>query len=269
MATLDVDPVPLIFRGGDDLALYRNEYDLGWWKFYFVEALPETKVIIVPLQRSDAVSNTMRDIVLSSPSTENVEAKTYFGFGCNGTAVYFADWERSEFVNSIIPAYESYEDYVMNDCSLDSMPTQFRDAVLVTVSETYQQVDGILVMPVSDGIGYVYLNTSQPSDFQVYKSRMDLASLIFGGRKTFEHMNGKFAKELDTAADLKIREIGIISTRMQSRCITAYGALEKSLQELKVMDKSQISDRMSMESLSEKMKETKEEFDLIQSIGCD
>jgi hypothetical protein len=60
---------PLFLSPGKRLFIYRNELDLGWWKFRFIEAMPRTRIFFNPRSASPEAWELVRSIVLVLPDS--------------------------------------------------------------------------------------------------------------------------------------------------------------------------------------------------------
>jgi len=218
VASVDMDPVPLFLVPGKGLSIYRNEYDLGWWKFYYIEAMPETGILFVPLGAKERMLPLIGNITRFLPSTENTKAKTKFGIGCNGTEFWFG-WERYKFTEAIMPRMLT-ADLELNLCeNVD----YFRDKGfrLVTLSEDLKDAD-FVVKPLDEDIGYVYIRNEEGYAEFMYKNGLDIAALLLGGKGLYDYTNEKFLSELEVATDVSTRESGILMTDagLNQRCGT-------------------------------------------------
>jgi hypothetical protein len=267
ISPLNLDPVPTLFVPGEIISVHRGEYDLGWWKFYFIEALPEMKIIFSPLNNSDVVWNTIGAIVEYFPSTENVNTKVRFGSCCNKTSYFFLlDWERENFlyILPILPK-ELSESYGC-EFTVCQLP---EDYTRVAISEDFVETNVTLIVPIDNHTGFVYLNTSNSSEKYFYKNPMDIVSLILGGRKFYDYMNKKFLKELGIASDLKRREVELLIPKVGSTCGILYSELSDSLLSIKLLTGKDYNHQVEMIKLNERIGESFERYNLLESEGCE
>jgi len=268
---VNIDPVTLLLVPGKTISIHREEYDIGWWRFRFVYALPETRILFAPLDtaesRSDLVWNSVGNITRYLPSTENTETKVRFGVGCNDTGdrqtYFFLDWEGDYFIRTVL-TYLLLEGYEFVPCR------GMEGYRIVTVSET--PVDaGFQVVPFDSEIGYVYVNymNESPGSY-LYKNPLDIISVLLGGEKFYDYLNGKFLKELSVASSLASREANLLRTKsnrqecdpIHSRFVQILGSLRNGIDEWDYRDED------DMRELSLRIRQSSETYEELEEMGC-
>lgn len=231
IAMVNMEPVPLLLLPARKLSLHRNEYDLGWWKFYFIEAMPDYSVIFVPLGDRARAMPVVGNITRFLPSSESAAAKVKFGFGCSGSEFWFG-WERYRFTEAIMPRMLT-DDTELATCE-NAEYFRSRNFTIVTVSEEMKDVD-FLVQPVDDDLGYVYIRSDDGYDKYIYKNGLDVAALLLGGKEFYEYVNQKLLGEMEVAADISVNEAAILTTdaEMNRRCGTSLAEFTGILNSLK------------------------------------
>jgi len=265
VTSVNLDPVPTLFVPGEKISIYRNEYNLGWWKFYFVQALPETKIVFVPLVRSEAVWNTMGNITRYFPSTDNTNTKVLFGIGCNDTGgqpiFFFLRWERDYFTRMVLPYFFDNE--------YEFVPCMEKEGYrMITISETPIDAD-FQVVPIDNEMGYVYVNDTLGGPQQyLYKNPLDIVSLFLGGEKLYDYENRKFMKELSVASDLASRESSLLIMKANNpEC--NYSKFVQRLGSLKgIIENGDYTNEDNMRELNIKVKESVEVYKELEEMGC-
>ncbi len=267
VTSINLDPVPTFLVPGETISIHRSEYDTGWWKFYFVHALPETKVVFVPLGRSEVVWNTVGNITKYFPSTENTNVKVLFGIGCNDTGgepfFFFSKWERDYFMRTVLPWLYTNE-YEFTLCG------KRKGYRMITVSETPIGSD-FQVVPIDNEMGYVYINTTEQGwQWHLYKNPIDIVALFFGGKKMYDYTNEKFLKELSIASDLASRESSLLRSKSTNPyCDSVYQKFVQVLGSLRnKIDNGDYTNEDDMRELTRKIKESIEAYRLLEEMGC-
>jgi hypothetical protein len=216
---VDTSPMPVLIVQGEKLSVNRVEYDVGWWKFYMVEALPETKIIFVPLNGDERSWSLIRNVTTMLPSTENTNVKTMVGVGCNSSEFWFG-WERGRFLDSILPRLSTQE-LGLNLCG-NTAYFKEKGFMLVTVSGKPEDAD-FVVIPSDEGIGAVMIRNGDAQDKYVYKNGLDIVALLLGGASYYNYTNHKFLGELEVAIDVSSREYALLMSDpgFNKRCGTA------------------------------------------------
>lgn len=235
IAFVDTSPIPVILVPGEKLSVHRLEYDTGWWKFYFIESLPETSVIFVPLDQSEKGWSVIGNVTKMLPSTENTNTKIKLGVGCNNTEFWFG-WERNRFMDTILPRLAT-SDMVLNRCeNVEYFREKGFRIITISDSDNREGAD-FVVSPVDDDIGYVYINKSDEYEKYIYKNGLDIVALMFGGDKLYNYTNSKFLKELEVAIDVYSEEYNVLSAdaAFNARCGAASAGFVGTLSSIKDM----------------------------------
>jgi len=210
--------VPTLLIPGDDVVVYRDSVNLGWWEFYFVEALGNTAVIFVPLDDSDDAIGLIRKIVDSMPSTEYVQGeapKVTFGL-CGGGTLYYDDLcggrcEKDGF-NELLNNGIGSVSQLFSACTA-GLPANSR---LVTVSGSCNSEDyssGVCIeMPGSSGTAEAHIKGS--GETYLCKNVLDLLALITGGDEQTVH--GFRGSNYYTYVNDMFREQVLIAAQMMS-----------------------------------------------------
>ncbi|MBN2043271.1 MAG: hypothetical protein JW754_05720 [Candidatus Aenigmarchaeota archaeon] len=267
---LSIEPMTVLMVPGEDMGVYRNEYDLGWYSFYYMEVLPKMNVLINPLNATESVWDTAKNVVSAFPSTENIYTKVKFGFGCRNSYPFNDEnWERERFEDSILAWAEVSGEYNnLSVCPLDTPAMDYFDD-RITISPAFTVVDGILVVPMDGDTGYIYPDTSDPMLKYFYKNPIDVVSFFLGGDEFYNYTNKKFLNELKFAATLKINEINVLRPNMGTDCVGHYQELEGMLNAIKTLAAQDYRNQASMLSLNEMIKESVSKYKEIGDEGCD
>ena len=271
VTNVNLDPVPTLFVPGERISIHRGEYNIGWWRFHFVYALPETKIIFAPLDtvesRSEAVWNTVGNITRYFPSTENTDTKVKFGVGCNDTGdkqtYFFLNWERDYFIRTVL-TYLLIEGYEFVPCK------RIGNYRIIAISETPIDAD-FQVVPINNEIGYVYVKDTleTPKDY-LYKNPLDIISLLLGGEKLYDYTNMKFLNELSIASSLASKETSLLRTKsnrpecdpVYSRFIQILGSLKSKIEE------GDYKNEDDMIELNLKIRQSSETYEELEEMGC-
>jgi hypothetical protein len=267
VTSVNLDPVPTFLVPGESVSVHRNEYDLGWFKFYYIHALPETKIIFVPLGKSEVVWNTVGNITKHFPSTENTKTKVLFGIGCNDTGgqpiFFFSKWERDYFIRTVLPWLYTNE--------YEFVPCGKREGYrMITVTETPIDAD-FQVVPIDNEMGYVHVNNTMVGQkTYLYKNPIDIVALFFGGEKMYDYTNEKFLKELSIASDLASRESSLLRSKSTNPyCDTLYQKFIQVLGSLRNrIDNGDYTNEDDMREFSKKIKESVEAYKQLEEMGC-
>jgi len=268
VSMVSMDPVPLLLVPGTKISLHRNGYDIGWWKFYFIEAMPEANFLFVPLGEGNEKWSVTGNITGSLPSTENTKNKVKFGVGCNGSEFWFG-WEGYKFIDAVMPRLIA-SDSEFSECNNTEY---FREKgyVLVTVSDEMKEAD-FLVKPLTEDVGYVYIKGDEGYSSYVYKNSVDIAALLLGGQKLYEYENEKFFGELEVAIDVSLKKYALLAANenMNRRCgneISGFVQTLNSIKEIvpKVKKQPKEDDAIQFAAL---MRESREKYGEIDTVGC-
>lgn len=265
---VDMDPVPILLTPGEKFSVYRNEYDLGWWKFYFIETLPEKNILFVPLEDDENVWSVVGNITKFLPSTENTETKVKFFVGCNKTdPVWF--WplgERNRFLDYWLSRFIAF-DVEMGPC--ENMEEGYE---VVTVSQDESVDADFLVTPTDGGVGYVYIKNGNGYEEHIYKNGLDVVALLLGGKRYYDYLNDKFIKQLKVAIDVGIREANLLmgDTDIWQRCGNEFLEFKEILIHIKeelIPEMDSIDDSVAME-FDHYMRESVKKYKELDSLGC-
>lgn len=268
VSNVDMDPIPLLLVPGEKFSVYRNEYDLGWLKFYFIEVLPETNILFVPLGDDERVWSILGNITEFLPSTENTETKVRFYVGCNKTD---SEWlyplgERNKFLDYWLPQFVFY-DVEMGPCDINE-----EDYEIITISEDETVDADFLVKPIDGEIGYVYIKDGEDHEEHVYKNGLDVVALFLGGERYYDYMNEKFLKELEVAINVKTRESDLLmgDTNMWNRCGTEFLDFKQTLTSIKedVIPEMDSMDEDDAVEFNYQIKESFRKYKELDSLGC-
>ena len=266
VSNLNMEPVPLLIVPDEELLIYRNEFEGEWWKFYFVEAVPEMKIIFVPLG-GERVWPVIGNITKLLPSTENMNIKVRFGLGCNGSEFFFG-WEGYRFLESILPNARvsgiefstcGNGDYFRNE-----------DYTVITVSEDFTDAD-FLVVPMENGMGHVYIKDGYEYNDYVYRNYLDIVALLLGGRKYYDYIGKKFTDELKVAVDIGIREAGLLrgDTNIRKRCGSELSKFTATLSLIRDMiEESDLKKEDNAREFARHLEESVEAYKTLERLGC-
>lgn len=268
---VDMDPVPLFLVPSEKLSINRNEYDVGWWKFYFIEALPETNILFVPLGSGGKTLPVAGNITRFLPSTENTHIKTNVGIGCNGTEFWFG-WERYKFIDLILPRL------MATDLSLGTCENAeyFRDKGfrMVTIAEDAEEAKDadFVVNPVDEDTGYVYIKSGEDYEKYIYKNGLDIVALLLGGGRLYNYSNQKFFKELEVAIDISTRESNILmdDPHFSQRCGATLLDFVQTLDLIKdlIPKAKESAKEEDIVEFVNYMKESEKKYRELDSLGC-
>jgi hypothetical protein len=236
---------PMFFSPSDDIFIDRNHMDYGWFKFYFVEALPEIYIIFNPLDTGlwqDTDWELMKNITTLFPSTTGRTPKVKFGF-CDGNSLS-DNWERYDFLDSPSAVLKGPHAATVFSLCNASMSWNQR---LVTISQSCSPdfiTQGICIQPPDIyGIGYAYINGSDSSC--MYKDSLDLVAMIIGGdgmgiygisiigESAYEYKNKVWRDRIRLASMITGQKAQLIESELASlgieelnECRTLYSSLK-------------------------------------------
>ncbi len=257
---------PTMLVSGKELFVYRGERDFGWWKFYFVGALPETKIIFIPLNKTEKVWSIIGALAMISPSTGESGPYTTFSLGCNGTYILDNDWSREYFLTIVIPYLKTVTVSNFNDC-------QLRGYTVVTVSENYtdflNRENGILITPIDNQTGYVYKGSITGEKKYFYKDPVDILFLLFNGDDGYNYINKEFLNEIEMAADINERESSLLSQHTDSACSSAYQKFSMSLNSLKKEAEGDYTNEREMKRFIDVLENVNKDYENLKVLGCE
>jgi len=211
--------IPLFFVPGREVFIDRNHLDYDFWKFYFVEAVPETIIIFTITGADNEYEELTESIVRLLPSTTYFTPKVLFGF-CSGTTLIkpcgIDDFcEREQFDAS---------GYILQQpCTNTELSAKkYR---LVTISIACNPASrGICIEPRDDNwMGDAYMSGSR----YLYKDAADLVALIIGGEEEdifgtvqgemfYNYKNKVFRERLLLASKIFSQRANLIRNHPQS-----------------------------------------------------
>ena len=115
---------PIFLNANDEVLITRGALDLGWTKLYYINAFPQTTVVLNPLDDSDGTWAMVQRIVESLPDTSGYYPKLYFRF-CDHDQLLGTSYERNDFLTIVTSNRDA-----LSRCIAD-MP---ENHVLVTIS---------------------------------------------------------------------------------------------------------------------------------------
>jgi len=266
---------PLFYSPGDELFISRNHLNLGWWRFYFVEALPRMQVLFSVSDNSEESWDVVREIVETLPSTGFFEPKTTFGL-CDDDSIDECggnNCEREDFLFNIIdPPILSY-------CSIPKMP---QGSILVTVASSCTTINrGVCFeTPDSKGIGNLYIRGEL---IGLYKDPLDIVAAIIGGERPdiygnsgktlFRYKNNVYREELLLASKLMASRAQIIlgDYPEASVCRQLYYSFSNTMSSLSSLleDEDYYKDYSTVSSLVELLNQAESSHQNLVTGGCD
>jgi hypothetical protein len=270
VAFVDVEPIPLLLSPGEKLDLSRGEYDVSWWKFYFVEALPETNILFIPLENDEKIFSIISNITYFLPSTENLNIKMKIGIGCNGSDYWFG-WERQKFLTYVLP-YMKTLDLKLNMCeNLDYFESKGFKVLVITEDETKVLNASFIVKPVDENMGYVFVKGEEGYDKFFYKNGIDIVALLVGDKELYDYINQKFFAEMEVAMDIMTREINTLSNEpsLRNKCEKKYSEFLSALDNLKLLKADvEMGKEKSIGDFTYQMQEVKKLYEELSAWGC-
>ncbi len=221
VGTVNLGYVPLFFRKGARISITRSINDLEWWRYKTVFALPETIIIFIPRENTDAIWNIIEKVTAAFPDTENVQPSIRFGIGCDDT--YFFNllrWKRNIFLANI-PHMKTIIDYGRN-CESEIE----KEKIIIHVASNLAEFDrGIFIVPKGEGWGYVYIKKGSDEKEFVYRNALDIVALALGGESFYKYEKETFLTHLRVAAKLRYEEMDILKNKVENeRCKNLYSS---------------------------------------------
>jgi len=234
---------PLFFAQGDNIFIERLDLDYGWWKFDFVEAVPDMTIIFNPLENTEEIWDMMKNITKTLPDTTNFRPKVTFGF-CDGINLDEnlcggKPCERYDFLNIL---NQQHGGVGFSKCTAGMDKEKYR---LVTVSSSCRHGfadKGICIVPSQTDIGNFYINGS--AETYIYKDPLDLVSAIIGGdsvsiygigaEELFKYKNKILGNRMKIMSKVMAQRSVLISGRLQANtnwteCVIPYKNLADTL----------------------------------------
>jgi hypothetical protein len=275
LGPLEFNYMLLFFEKGSEVFIDKKELDFNWWRFQWVEALPETRIVFIPLNDTDVVWDTMQKIVNNLPTTDRFGPNTGFDFGCNETKwTHSQKWNGKKFstyiqiIRHFITRDRLCEQEIKNECP---------ECKIVIISDNggVVQVDKeILVVPNSNSTGYVYLNSSGVLDSYFYKNPLDIVALLLGGKDFYDYENKVFLERLNTMSNAKTNEITLLNLHPSTNpsCTGPYSdliSILNSVSEYSDLSKVDYGNEDNMTMLDQHLEESKIQYKYLESIGCE
>ncbi len=252
--------------------IYRNEISYGWWKFYYILALPELDVVFNAQNSDDIARSAINGVASVFPSTLYTEPKIRLGF---------CDWEISALMDQydflgIIGSYQT-----MGNCSAQLSESQRLATISSGCGQNFPGI-GVCISPIDESKGYVFLNNKT----YIYKDFLDIAVLIIGSGKPsiygdlaeilFDYKNKMFAKELAFASKaLGLRALWIARGAgseckpMHVRFAEELKNVEEFLSANPEYYKTGPDTSADIENLQNFLKESMEAYDNLVNSGCE
>lgn len=280
---------PLFFyvNGKKSLVLERRFLDYGWWKFYFVEAIPEMEFVFNPLDSSQETWNIMKEIVEILPDNPDGTVRITFDF-CDGKPVRACGGKTCE-KDDFLSILELPHNYLFSSCSVKPGKNQR----IVTISKSCNGIQGICITPPdSNGLGYVY--TPRASRPYLYKDPLDILSLIIPGdaedilgislgKRMYEYKNNLLLSRLTMVSKsmgkryiLTAREfqkLALKATNPEQKnklqyCSQKYTELANLLESISNLPKD-FTNFQYMSLLNQKLSRTKSMYENLVNEGCE
>ena len=265
-ADIDFGFVPFFFKKGRTVSMGRVTEDLGWWRFDYIMSLPKTRIVFILVTDSPDADETVKLISSVFPDTNNVEPKMLFGVGCEGVNYYpLETWTRDKFVHDMIPYMRSLVDF--EDKCVGNVED---DEIIIYISdETIEFEKGVLVIASGPSWGHIHTNVSGILKNYTYSDGLDIASFALGGSDFYNYKKEIYLKQLRTAADIKMNEITLLSSRITNpECIIKYSTFSAILQQIYDVSLLDYQDEFNIISLSENIKRSVDFYKSLEESGC-
>ena len=266
---------PILFSAGERIFIDSNSLGLGWTDYKFTEAMPETHVILNPLDTSPQTMQLLQDTTLLMPSTAYFKPDVVFGFCDSGSIAYnFCNgWcERDDFSFYLLTPGLSF-----GECTA-AMPPGY---MLLTAAEDCTGKAGVCIGPPdSNGMGLAFADGRQ----MLYKDPLDIAALVIGGAEAYDYKNSDFAETIafESAAEaararlLEARLKGLLASGSldprsnPGKCAQAYSNFAASLDAVgQGLEKGYHTDPAKAVAAANALKQAKLAFGSLKSLGCE
>jgi len=226
--------VPVFFSVGDKMVIWRGEQDLGWWKFRYVVAIPETEIVFSVGSSPNALE-TMEGIVKALPDTTNFKNKVAYAF-CNGNKIDNGCGTAKQCeAKALLDVLSSGNAPRSSKCTADIGKNQR----LVTISMSCTNgMPGVCIEPQGPASGKARLEGSET--VFVYGDYADLAALIAGynkkdaygvlGEAMYAHKNAEMAMELGVAAKIMAKRAELLASGLTG--IAGSGKMDADADEM-------------------------------------
>jgi len=295
IAGQQVTRIPMIFVPGEELLIERKSLDYGWWKFDFVEALPEMTIVFNPMVINDDTRGLMNSIVDLFPDTTGRTPKIRFGF-CNGDTIIRPCDGGASFCEGF--RFFSHVD------GLSAIPQECEQLghgqTLVRISNDCSGYSGegvCIAPPDASGVGHAYINGSAGS--YLYKisfsgshsnNPLDLVALIAGADREsiygsfaesmYVHENTMMREELELMSDAMWHRSSLVSQNLpgqpenyneNSQCRDLHGAFMIELKSINdiVSDDDYYTKPASVAGLLGALSRAESAYQDMVSSGCD
>jgi len=269
-------PVFLATGAGKEFYIHRGSVDYGWWKFYYILALPELDIIFNIQENDDNAKTVVDDMVQLFPSTVYAQPKIRFGF-CDGFTIsnMFDQYEFLGMAGSLGRTA---------GCSAFLNEKQRIVAVSNRCNQNFSGA-GICVSPIDRKTGYVFAD----NETYIYKDPLDLVVLLLGsGQRNiygkmsaliFEYKNKVFLKELIFASRvaglraMKIAQSIQPSYSVSENCRPLFVRLSEKLTAFRNMyaDYYKLAPNAlaEIEHVQKAMDDSKSAYDNLVNMGCE
>lgn len=217
--------VPLLFRPGELLFVDTGIMDLGWWEFSAVTAMPDTKIVVNPIDASPESWSYLKDAIGYMPSTIGFQPKATFAL-CDGNVIV-EDFLDLCGPKEGVPCEKEYflriprPDYGLSRCTAAMDDSQ----VLVTISPDCSGITtGVCFEPPTQGTGNARIAGS-PTAY-MYHDGMDWAAIIIGGSRSdiygiagenlWKHKNRVFGIHVGLAAETMAERSRMLATAIEN-----------------------------------------------------
>jgi len=287
--------MPMIFLPGEKLIIEKKSLDYGWWKFDFVEALPEMTIIFNIMEVNDDTRGLANSIIDMLPDTTGRTPKIRYGF-CEGNSIIKPCDNGLSFCEGY-RFFSEVDDLVMPMAECDTVSM---DQTLVKISQTCSgnNEKGVCIAPPDpSGVGRAYINgTTEAYMYKIYFSGthsnnpLDLVALIVGGdRKNiygsvagslYVHENVKMRQELELMTDIMKHRSSLISTNLpiqpsqydeNEQCKAMHDGFINNMEDINSIasDEEYYTDPISVAMLMDLLINAESTYQNIIDIGCD
>jgi hypothetical protein len=227
---------PMVFVPGEKLLIEKESLDYGWWRFDFVEALPEMTIIFNPQEAGEDTLGLINSIVDMFPDTTGKTPKIRFGF-CDGGKIIKPCDNGASFCEGF--RFFSHVDGL--SAPMEECERAGHGQTLVRISRTCSASSGsstssgvCIAPPDASGLGYAYLNGSANS--YIYKisfsgshsnNPLDLVALIAGADRRnvygpvadnlYEYENAMFRQELELMSNVMWHRSSLITQNLPAQ----------------------------------------------------
>jgi hypothetical protein len=224
IAGQQVNRIPMIYLPGDELLIEKRSMDFGWWKFDFIEALPELTIIFNPLDATMETKDEIRSIAGLFPDTSNQPVKIRFGF-CDGSTLEKPCRSGQDYCD--VHSFMTYIDSLTakTKCSLrlgdnQRLVTIHSDCPVGLVDQ------GVCISP-KGASGYGNMAINQSVELYYHKNPLDRLAMIVGGDETtnygsvaenlFIYENRIWRQELDLMSLIHWHRSSLISQNLPNQ----------------------------------------------------